>query len=183
MSCLPRHRGRQYVAIGLKRLMPSGGRKGGFVDLAAGLGLLFCLAQLQYCSALNPDIDLRRMFFSGYIPAAIVSSGRQHRTFLIQCTCIAGVYFSTDWSISKPKLTFLTRVTLLTRDRSNYLERAIMKNGKRRSWTTADVRTLKSLARKKPARVKSRRRLSAPKGLPVKRRLVWAYRSTLGSSA
>ena len=43
------------------------GRKGGFVDLAAGLGLLFCLAQLQYCSALNPDIDLRRMFFSDYI--------------------------------------------------------------------------------------------------------------------
>ena len=63
MSCLPRHRGRQYVAIGLKRLMSSGGRKGGFVDLAAGLGLLFCLAQLQYCSALNPDIDLRRMFY------------------------------------------------------------------------------------------------------------------------
>ena len=51
--------------------------------------------------------------------------------------------------MSKRKLTFLTRVTLLTRNRSNYLERPIMKNGKRRSWTTADVRTLKSLARKK----------------------------------
>ena len=51
--------------------------------------------------------------------------------------------------MSKRKLTFLTRVTLLTRNRSNYLETPIMKNGKRRSWTTADVRTLKSLARKK----------------------------------
>ena len=33
---------------------------------------------------------------------------------------------STDWSISKPKLTFLTRVTLLTRNRSNYLERPVV---------------------------------------------------------
>ena len=57
--------------------------------------------------------------------------------------------FSTDWSISKPKFTFLTRDTLLTRNRFNYSERSIMKNGKRRTWTTDDVRTLKSLARKK----------------------------------
>jgi hypothetical protein len=54
MSCLPRHHSRQ------------------FVDLAAGLRSLFCLAQLQSIgSALNPgafaDTDLRRMFFSGYI--------------------------------------------------------------------------------------------------------------------
>ena len=54
-----------------------------------------------------------------------------------------------------------------------------MKNGKRRSWTTADVRTLKTLARK----AKSRKRLSAPKALLVKRRSVWAYRLTLASSA
>ncbi len=51
--------------------------------------------------------------------------------------------------VAKPKLTFLTRATLLTHNRSNYLKRPIMKNGKRRSWTTADVRTLKTLARKK----------------------------------
>jgi hypothetical protein len=44
-----------------------------------------------------------------------------------------------------------------------------MKNGKRRSWTTADVRTLKTLARKKTA--------------AGKMRLVWAYRLMLGYSA
>ena len=58
-----------------------------------------------------------------------------------------------------------------------------MKNGKRRSRTTADVRTLKSLARKKARAGKIAKKLKRSEGLPVKRRLVWAYRLTLGSSA
>ena len=75
------HHGRQYVATGLKRLMSSGGRQTRIVDLATGLGSLFCLAQLQsIVSALNPgafaDTDLQRMFFSSYILAAVVLSGQ-----------------------------------------------------------------------------------------------------------
>ena len=58
-----------------------------------------------------------------------------------------------------------------------------MKNGKRRSWTTADVRTLKSLARKKTRAGKIAKTLKRTEGQPVKRRLVWAFRLTLGSSA
>ena len=39
-----------------------------------------------------------------------------------------------------------------------------MKNGKRRSWTTADVRTLKSLARKKTNAGKIARKLKRTEG-------------------
>ena len=39
-----------------------------------------------------------------------------------------------------------------------------MKNGKRRSWTTADVRTLKSLARKKTSAGKIARKLKRTEG-------------------
>jgi hypothetical protein len=72
--------------------------------------------------------------------------------------------FSTDWSISKPKLTLLTRVPLLTRNCSNYLERPIMKNGKRRPWSATDVRTLKALARKKTAAGKIAKKLKRTEG-------------------
>ena len=57
-----------------------------------------------------------------------------------------------------------------------------MKNGKRRSWTTVDVRTLKSLARKKTRAAKIAKTLNALRERRAKRRLVWAYRLTLGSS-
>jgi hypothetical protein len=40
----------------------------------------------------------------------------------------------------------------------------IMKNGKRRSWTTADVRTLKSLARKKTRASKIAKTLKRTEG-------------------
>ena len=39
-----------------------------------------------------------------------------------------------------------------------------MKNGKRRSWTTADVRTLKTLARKKTAAGKIAKKLKRTEG-------------------
>jgi hypothetical protein len=39
-----------------------------------------------------------------------------------------------------------------------------MKNGKRRSWTTADVRTLKTLARKKTAAGKIAKKLKRSEG-------------------
>ena len=57
-----------------------------------------------------------------------------------------------------------------------------MKNGKRRSWTTADVRTLKTLAWKKTRAGKIAKKLKRTEALPVKRRFVWAYCLTLGSN-
>jgi hypothetical protein len=56
------------------------------------------------------------------------------------------------------------RRPLLARNRSNYLESPIMKNGKHRSWTTADVRTLKSLARKKTRVGKIAKKLKRTEG-------------------
>jgi hypothetical protein len=58
-----------------------------------------------------------------------------------------------------------------------------MKNGKRRSWTTEDVRTLKSLARKKTRAGKIAKTLKRTRELPAKRRLVWAYRLMLDPNA
>jgi hypothetical protein len=43
-------------------------------------------------------------------------------------------------------------------------ERQIMKNGKRRSWTTADVRTLKTLARKRTTAGKIAKKLKRTEG-------------------
>ena len=58
-----------------------------------------------------------------------------------------------------------------------------MKNGKRRSWTTADVRTLKSLARNKTRAGKIAKKLKRTEGATRQKLLVWAYRLMLGSSA
>ena len=62
---------------------------------------------------------------------------------------VAVVEFSFyGWVLPKQKLTFLPYAKLLTRE-CYTTWRDLMKNGKRRSWTTADVRTLKTLARKR----------------------------------
>ena len=57
-----------------------------------------------------------------------------------------------------------------------------MKNGKRRTWTTDDVRTLKTLARKKTRAGKIAKQLKRTEGATRKKPSVWGYRSTLASS-
>ena len=51
------------------------------------------------------------------------------------------------------------------------------RNSKRRSWTPSDVRTLKTLSRKKLARRALPERSNELKGLPGRRPSVWGYHS------
>jgi hypothetical protein len=46
----------------------------------------------------------------------------------------------------------------------NYVREIIVKNGKRRSWSTTDVRTLKSMARKKTPAGKIAKKLKRSEG-------------------